>query len=169
MKKIVKIERGNINQKCVYGVKLEDKNLELTRLSGHNMTVKEMLYVLKELGISEYSEPFKYDRKHPYKVIMHSGMSDNRHYQIQSLVKINDFYKVRRNTILYITCRGKIQCYENIFLPDLKLILDDLYMCYIAENLDGKNYGNDYFEIYVSEPIEIDDSYTIPNNYGEEI
>jgi len=139
MKKIFVVENQN-NQsvwsegnRSIVGIEIENCTLKVRTLKGIDPTIEGFLYVLREIREELNKINNEFVRKSPYKVNMKEGFSGCRTWEISYLQEHDGFWIEKRNDILRVSCFGKVPD-QDIFIPDLALIIDDLLEATPAEN-----------------------------------
>jgi hypothetical protein len=111
--------------RSVVGVEIEGKTLKIRKLKGINPTLEGFLYVLREIREELNKINNEFVRKSPYKIEKREGMSGCKKWEITFLQEKDGFWIEKRNVILHVSCFGKVPD-QDIFIPDLALIIDDL-------------------------------------------
>lgn len=119
--------------RSVVGVKIVDDTLKIRKLKGIDPTVEGFLAVCDYIEKDLEAVNSDYKRKNPYKIDVWTGSSGCKEYYIDYVENIDGFWVDHRNSILYISCLGKIPD-QDIFIPDLMLIRNDLKQEYNLEN-----------------------------------
>ena len=139
MKKIFIVKNQNNKSvwsegsRSVVGIEIVDRTLKVRKLKGIDVTLEGFLYILKELREELNKINNEFVRVSPYKVNMKEGMSGCRKWELSFLQERDGFWIENRKDILHVSCFGKVP-EQDIFIPDLALIIDDLLKATPAEN-----------------------------------